>query len=566
MEEKQNQEKISDVLGQGIVVPTPSPENQEELEYDSAGNIVEAPELEHRDEEMEQEQEECMMEEEIKEDHTQKDESPQGSIPIEQRFLTRGAEYLEEVTDADQQYKELVDLDVMSAMLERFRIQESTTEGGKQLNLWAMPYGEARETHKTTVIDRITKRVEAVEERNHAFILLGDEMTLQGLTAIDRLLNPKTKKNKNDKSMPEPPPEVLKQIEEEEKRKYKVLFWNVDEAGGIISEMNNKLSYLRGLTHMLSKLYGGAKYVRITQMHGYEKLDSPYLTILLTGTPQMPKSLGIEAFETGFAVRFIYYCIRKAPNRPKPQFMTKQGFENQDFYENYLSALYQVKDYIPVYINVSAREMLESFVNSKYDEIKKALDKEETLINRLTKIYYGNLENLTERLGGIYAINRTITLDQLEKMGQPNFKTRGEHVTILKYDIEKAIDFIERVVLVGLKETLHLVASHNTTDLKIESDKNLFDSIVELLKSSKVEKIDGTIINNAIQVGELHRKIGLRYFRFKETISAMENMGYIRQEYGVQLKRGAPAIIVALKVVPQEEKVDVNLDSKVGGK
>jgi hypothetical protein len=210
--------------------------------------------------------------------------------------------------------------------------------------------------------------------------------------------------------------------------------------------------------------------------------------------------------------------------------------------------------------------MLESFVNSKYDEIKKALDKEETLINRLTKIYYGNLENLTERLGGIYAINRTITLDQLEKMGQPNFKTRGEHVTILKYDIEKAIDFIERVVLVGLKETLHLVASHNTTDLKIESDKNLFDSIVELLKSSKVEKIDGTIINNAIQVGELHRKIGLRYFRFKETISAMENMGYIRQEYGVQLKRGAPAIIVALKVVPQEEKVDVNLDSKVGGK
>jgi hypothetical protein len=495
-----------------------------------------------------------MVIEETKIDNTPKDESPKGSIPIEERFLTRAQNYLEEITDADPKFKKLVNLVTLSSMLERFRIIESTTEGGKQLNLWGMPYGEARETHKTTVIDRITKRVERVEEMNHAFIQLGDEMTLQGLTALDKLLKPR-KSKKEEKDMPTPPPDVLKEIEEEEKRRYKVLFWNVDEAGGIVAEMNNKLSYLRGLTHMLSKLYDGAKYVRITMMHGYEKLDSPYLTILLTGTPQMPKALGIEAFDTGFAVRFIFYNIKTAPNRPKPEALSRKGLDNQDFYENYLSALFKVKDYIPIFINKTtgnARELIDNYVNNKYAEIKKEIAKEETLLNRLTKIYYGNLENLIERLSGIYAIDRTITIEQLERMGQPIFKRRGEMVTVLRCDVECAIKIIEDIVLTGLEETLHLVASQNTQSLKIESDDILYQTAIDIIRKTNTMTASG-IREHAITTGALARALKLKPFRYKDMITGLENMGYVTQEYAVHMKRGGPAILVILNEEPKED-------------
>lgn len=551
---------------------TEQEEQQIEQEYDIAGNPVEP----EQEEEQNQEEVEFVkeareaIEESYIEDGTVQpeyfippiiqqpledmDTEPSDSIPLKQRFSYIGQRFLEDLTDADPNLKELAILHMFTVSAERYRIPDNTTltDFGKQLNLYMMLYGEARKTHKTSIYDAIKEVLFTLEKTNHSLIHLDDQTTAQSFYSFEKLTQKMCKKTKAEAIKAGVPEEVCNEELESIRRRYKILDLSVDEAQNYIADMNNPKSVYKDLQPLISKLYTGGRYRRVTCKYGEEILDNPYLNVYFTGTPDMPKSLTIQFFETGHGVKYIYYDIKKPTEiRPKKDKLSQQGEMDRLFVLLYTNLLYSVKTYVPIKIEENARKKISEFTKKKFIESEAQLEKDPCAVNRVRDIYYGNLENLIEKIASYYCIDRSMSVKKLQAMKTDDYRLKGEDKPVVyTCDVLKAISFVERIVLTGFEATIKLVRYQTFVNNKIPSNEEVIEVVAGILKRSSTETANG-IVQYALPMGTLSRQLKISYRNFQDLISSMENMGYIEQIHGVQMKRGAPAILVKLMDNPE---------------
>jgi len=481
-------------------------------------------------------------------------------------FLTMYQELQEEVTDADPLFKELAGITLLSLFAEKFRILENTVISfdttkptvGKQLNIWTIPYGRSRRTRKSTVIGIVEGVIDFFEKKYHVPINLGQEVTPQALVGLGNILRDDLKKT--------PPPKKGKKGFSEEDVKVlekpvirpKKLIWLHDEAGSVISELGNDKSYMRGFDSTASRLYDGRNYTRITQMHGFQQIESPYFVILICGTETIPESFKEESFKQGFYNRPIYYRIIDAIERPKFSGSSPRCTELKQNVICYLDALYQMTNTVSVmFLKDEPKDMINEYKNKKLDEAEAKLSKSESNRDRLRFGYYGNLENILERLSALYAIDRSVSIERITNL---ILKGNRAPVAIDVEDVEKAISFVERIVLTGIEDVLKIMEEHgNRKNVPIESFKQHFELVMALLKDSRYEALT-EIYESAMPYYELSRRMGMAWNKFGDLMKTMEENGDLVVYPSVKTKSYKMTRLVQLQSAIKEPEIAPPID------
>jgi hypothetical protein len=327
--------------------------------------------------------------------------------------------------------------------------------------------------------------------------------------------------------------------------------WYNDESGDFFDQLANKKSWMSGFDSVAGALKDGKTYTRDTKMHGDECYKDPYFNMFVAGVETIPESFNPNSFRVGFYNNQIFVHARNASERPKRVQISKEVEEMQDYVTKVAEAIYNFNHPMQLIFAVStdpkknASKLLKDYKDKKLAESETELKANPTMINRLRDGYFGNLENIVERVSAIYAIARYFaevddkSIDRLKKM--PN-----STLVICYQDVEKAISFYDRVVIRGLNEVLRLMAKAERKQTLLESYEKIFSEIKDYLKNSVVEASFGTI-KCAMTYQKLFEKMPSNYKRFAEYIDSAVEAGIVHVHTGVPLQIGAPSRVVQLQ-------------------
>ncbi len=233
----------------------------------------------------------------------------------------------EGLTDADPKFIHTVGLYLISAMAKRFKIQLEASLSlvefelsdyvnnkvtGMGLNMWWIGFGKPRKARKTTMLKYLKQMVRgAMQTMTFTPHIMGDEFSpeafisqasgSQFLVSVDESNTIEANSKRKSKS------------KEEQKQVFRDmcshLMWVQDEVLRIFIEMKDQRSNMRNFMSVLSQLWDGSTYTRVTKSGNVEAIVDPYFTMFITSTETLPQAFDRKDFQQGGMNRPIYIAI-----------------------------------------------------------------------------------------------------------------------------------------------------------------------------------------------------------------------------------------------------------------
>jgi hypothetical protein len=336
-------------------------------------------------------------------------------------FVSRYVRALNCRTNASLTFKEASAIYVLSSLVGRRFFFASLPEapiftentlsvGGKLLNMWFILIGKSRISRKTTIIKKMLELFETVEHP-----VLAESFSPEALISS------------------------LAELGKDKQEVVATLI--IDEASGFFSEATKRNSYLNMINPILSRLYDGRVYERITKSQGKETIPNPYLNLFMSSSEFLPGYFNDECLVQGFLNRFCFVFGKdhtsNIPKSPPPWYA-----QDVSFIRNYAKKLSSMPadrrvmlDWSP---QSSARSEFESFEQSIDDLI------ETGQLGILKEGYYGALPNLIERLASIYRISRS------------DLNLASELLLIESQDLNRALKFKDEVLVPSFEKAMAL--------------------------------------------------------------------------------------------------------------
>ncbi len=209
--------------------------------------------------------------------------------------------------------------------------------------------------------------------------------------------------------------------------------WINDEISGFFQKLN-KQDYMSGTAETLSKIYDCPElYIHETIKRGEEKIENPYLTLLVASTFSLPKLFTSHQLEQGFLNRPFYILDEKRDMKRIPIDEPDKRWKRID---KWLTALYDVKQDIKI-LNWNMEKKYDRFEKKVNDMIiKDDLGTEEG--------YYGRLTTFILKLASLYRISRLGLEDfvKMENRDKPDHEDKWDWRQIEEEDYQRALKFL----------------------------------------------------------------------------------------------------------------------------
>jgi len=362
---------------------------------------------------------------------------------------------LHDITDAPSEFQEAAALFLVSTFVgknfvflslpEAPLFNRSTTGGfgGKNLNVWFVLIGKSRVSRKSTVVSRAEEIIDMID----ASLKLPIDFTPQALV------------------------QVMKRMSD---GKITRAGWVNDECSGFFEQLR-KTDFMVTADTVMSRMYDGRSYKRTTVGRGEERVDEPYLTILISSTEHLPGLFDVGRIRQGFLNRFIYVPGKRTRNLELRTNLTDDERQHAEGIVEWLRALFTTTQTYVMNMTTEAKNI--------YNDYEARVDKD-IMSGQLgiKEGYRGNLPNFLVRISGLYRISR-MTLGDLLEYNRPV-------VVIEKEDVERAMAYVEEA-WVRFEEIISMMRTSASSRMLL-TEENKLEMVFRIIKDGENERATRT--------------------------------------------------------------------------
>lgn len=362
---------------------------------------------------------------------------------------------MENITDAPREFQEAAALFLVSSFIGKNFVFLSLPEaplfnsgsaggfGGKNLNLWFILIGKSRVSRKSTVVGRAEEVLDMID----ASLKLPMDFTPQALV------------------------QVMKRMSD---GKITRASWINDECSGFFEQLR-KTDFMVTADTVMSRMYDGRSYKRTTVGRGEERVDEPFITVLLSSTEHLPGLFDVGRIRQGFLNRFIFIPAKRTRNLELRTNLNDEERTRAEGIISWLRALYTTTQTYVMNMTTEAKDI--------YNEYEREIDKD-IMSGELgvKEGYRGNLPNFLVRIACIYRVARMSERDLLE-YNRPV-------IVVEKRDVDKAIEYVEEA-WTRFEQVISMMRTSASSRMLL-TEENKLEMVFRIINDSEDKKATRT--------------------------------------------------------------------------